>query len=100
MEYELAVPFHQRRADIPTIGRASTDSAIVGANAGLKYVMHQAEQVATTNATVLLLGETGTGKALVARSIHQRSARRQRSCVVVDCGALPASLIESELFGR
>jgi transcriptional regulator with GAF, ATPase, and Fis domain len=62
--------------------------------------MHRVEQVAPTNATVLLLGETGTGKELVARAIHQYSPRRHRSFVVVDCGALPSSLIESELFGR
>jgi formate hydrogenlyase transcriptional activator len=62
--------------------------------------MRRVEQVAATRATVLLLGETGTGKELVARAIHQQSRRRYKRFVVVDCGALPPSLIESQLFGR
>jgi len=78
----------------------SPDLTIVGASDPMRYVMRRVEQVAPTNATVLLLGETGTGKELVARAIHQNSPRRHRSFVVVDCGALPATLIESELFGR
>ena len=77
-----------------------SDRTIVGASAVLKYVMYRVEQVAATNATVLLLGETGTGKELVARAIHNQSPRRQKKFVVVNCGALPPSLIESELFGR
>ena len=84
----------------PVLEQFGADHAIVGTSDALKYVMHRVEQVAPTTATVLLLGETGTGKELVARAIHQRSPRRHRSFVVVDCGALPASLIESELFGR
>jgi transcriptional regulator with GAF, ATPase, and Fis domain len=72
----------------------------VGTSDALKSAKHRVELVAPTGATVLLLGETGTGKELVARSIHQKSPRRQRNFVVVDCGALPSSLIESELFGR
>jgi transcriptional regulator with GAF, ATPase, and Fis domain len=52
------------------------------------------------NATVLLLGETGTGKGVVARAIHSRSARKGRPMITVNCSALPATLVESELFGR
>ena len=77
-----------------------SDSTIVGSSDALRYVLFRVDQVAPTNASVLLLGETGTGKELIARAIHERSNRHHRSFVVVNCGALPASLIESELFGR
>ena len=100
MKHELAIPFPDRRGDVSSIEEIGPDAAIVGASDGLKSVMHQVQQVAPTAATVLLLGETGTGKALVARAIHQRSPRRHRRLVVVDCGALPVTLIESELFGH
>jgi transcriptional regulator with GAF, ATPase, and Fis domain len=76
------------------------DSEIVGTSHALKYVMYRVEQVAPTEATVLLLGETGTGKELIAKAIHRRSQRRNRPLVTVNCAALPANLIESELFGR
>jgi transcriptional regulator with GAF, ATPase, and Fis domain len=74
--------------------------AIVGESDALRYVMFRVDQVAATDATVLLSGETGTGKELLARAIHHRSPRRTRPLVVVNCAALPANLIESELFGR
>src|SRR5262245_38512225 len=73
---------------------------IVGEHDGLRTVFDRVNQVAVTDASVLLLGETGTGKELIARAIHQRSHRRHRPFVVVNCGAMPSSLIESELFGR
>jgi len=73
---------------------------IVGESKGLKAVTMAAKQVATTDATVLLLGETGTGKGMIANAIHQLSARRDRPLVTVNCSALPQNLIESELFGR
>ena len=100
MKHELGIPLPDQCADVPAIDEFGPDAAIVGASDGLKWVMHQVEQVAPTAATVLLLGETGTGKALVARAIHHRSPRRHRRFVVVDCGGLPATLIESELFGH
>jgi transcriptional regulator with GAF, ATPase, and Fis domain len=84
----------------PLVQPLGPDLGIVGASIALRHVMHRVEQVAPTNASVLLLGETGTGKELVARAIHHYSPRRHRNFVVVDCGALPSSLIESELFGR
>ena len=72
---------------------------LVGTSGSLGRVLAQVEQVATTDAPVLLLGETGTGKDLVARALHARSRRRERPLVTVNCAALPATLIESELFG-
>lgn len=73
---------------------------IVGESEAIKRVMAQVEQVAATDSTVLLLGETGTGKELFASRIHELSTRRGRSMVRVNCAAIPSTLIESELFGR
>jgi formate hydrogenlyase transcriptional activator len=87
------VPFSDAKA-----GGEST--AIVGESAAIRRVIEQIHQVAATDSTVLLLGETGTGKELLATEIHQRSMRRGRSMVRVNCGAIPTTLIESELFGR
>ena len=73
---------------------------IVGDSDALKYVLFRVRQVAPTDATVLILGETGTGKGMVAHAIHELSGRRERPMITVNCAALPANLIESELFGR
>jgi transcriptional regulator with GAF, ATPase, and Fis domain len=73
---------------------------IIGQSNAISYVFFRVEQVAPQDATVLLLGETGTGKGLVARAIHRRSARKDRPMITVNCTSLPANLIESELFGR
>jgi transcriptional regulator with GAF, ATPase, and Fis domain len=74
--------------------------AIVGADSGLRGVMRQVEQVANTSAPVLILGETGSGKEVVARAIHERSARAQGPILRVNCGAIPPELVDSELFGH
>jgi formate hydrogenlyase transcriptional activator len=73
---------------------------IIGQSDGLKYALYRAEQVAPANTTVLILGETGTGKELIAFAIHDMSPRKERPLVTVNCAALPGNLIESELFGR
>jgi formate hydrogenlyase transcriptional activator len=73
---------------------------IVGENRDLKAVLKQVETVAFTDATVLILGETGTGKELIARSIHTISRRRERTFVKLNCSAIPFGLLESELFGH
>jgi len=75
-------------------------SDIIGHSDAMSYVFFRVGQVASQHATVLLLGETGTGKGLVARAIHIRSARNERPMITVNCTAMPANLIESELFGR
>jgi PAS domain S-box-containing protein len=73
---------------------------IIGQSDGLKYVLYRAEQVAPLDTTVLILGETGTGKELIAAAIHRLSPRRDRALITVNCAALPVNLMESELFGR
>jgi PAS domain S-box-containing protein len=73
---------------------------IVGDSDALRQVKAQAEQVAPTNSTVLISGETGTGKELLARAIHYMSTRKDRTLVTVNCASLPPTLIDSELFGR
>ncbi len=75
-------------------------SEVIGQSQGMKKILAQVEQVAQTDSTVLILGETGTGKELLARSIHKLSRRRDRPLVTVNCASLPPTLIESELFGR
>jgi len=74
--------------------------SIVGKSVALKYVLYKVEQVTAADTTVLVLGETGTGKELVARAIHNNSPRRARPLVKVNCATLPSHLIESELFGH
>jgi PAS domain S-box-containing protein len=73
---------------------------IIGESDALKYVLNRVEQVVKTDATVLLLGETGVGKELIARAIHQKSSRSNGPLVKVNCAVLPEALVESELFGH
>jgi transcriptional regulator with GAF, ATPase, and Fis domain len=73
---------------------------LIGASAGFRRVMKEVDQVANSDATVLITGETGTGKELVARALHSRSRRKGRALVTVNCAALPSGLVESELFGH
>ena len=73
---------------------------IVGKSAALKQVLNQAKTVAPSDATVLILGETGTGKELIARAIHRMSSRKNSSLIKLNCAAIPDGLVESELFGH
>jgi transcriptional regulator with GAF, ATPase, and Fis domain len=80
--------------------RKRSGDEVVGANFGLKRVMHKVQQVAPLDSPVLLLGETGVGKDVIASAIHNLSARNNEPFVSVNCGAIPSTLIDSELFGH
>jgi transcriptional regulator with GAF, ATPase, and Fis domain len=93
--------FPSRAASPGVPGTASREQVdLVGDSGAFRYMRFRLEQVASTNATVLLLGETGTGKGMAAHVVHRLSPRREARFVSVDCTSLPATLIESELFGR
>lgn len=89
-----------KRSLLSRLGRSDLSDTIVGAEAGLRTVMEQVELVARSDVPVLLLGETGSGKEVVARAIHTRSARAGKPFLRVNCGAIPSELIDSELFGH
>src|SRR6266403_1580867 len=82
------------------IDRESMFEDIVGSSESLRKVLRQVAKIAPSDSTVLILGETGTGKELIARAIHKRSARAERAFIAVNCAAIPPSLIASELFGH
>ncbi|MDO9584842.1 MAG: sigma 54-interacting transcriptional regulator [Desulfomicrobium sp.] len=82
------------------VARKFNFGEIIGQSSAISQVFDKVEQIALLNTTVLLQGETGTGKGVVARAIHARSSRKDRPMVTINCTALPANLIESELFGR
>jgi formate hydrogenlyase transcriptional activator len=105
LDYYQVAASRQRLADERVylneeIRRGQNFEQIVGSSAALKNVLKQVAIVAPTDSTVLILGETGTGKELIARAIHNMSARRDHTFVKVNCAAIPLGLLESELFGH
>jgi formate hydrogenlyase transcriptional activator len=90
----------ERLSGRPERADSSFLDTIVGRRGSLRAILNQVEAVAGTNTTVLLSGETGTGKEVIARAIHELSPRRNRNLVKVNCAAMPAGLLESELFGH
>jgi formate hydrogenlyase transcriptional activator len=109
MSAGIANPIVNKLPELPWAQRPSPDSDagadsyfkdIVGNSAAIQRVLEQVTIVARTDATVLLHGETGTGKELIAQAIHNLSSRRQRTFIRMNCAAIPAGLLESELFGH
>lgn len=93
----LTVQTELLREELQTLHQ---DGTLIGEHQALKQVLREITQVAATNTTVLIMGETGTGKEIAARAIHAASHRRERPLVIVNCAAIPATLIESEFFGH
>src|SRR5690606_37077534 len=89
-----------RDALLTRLQRTDLSAPIIGESGGLATVMERVKQVAPTDAPVLILGETGSGKEVIARSIHAFSGRRAGPVVRVNCGAIPTELVDSELFGH
>ena len=89
-----------RRSLLTRLGRKTLGDTIVGVESGLRPIMERVELVAPSDAPVLIFGETGTGKELIARAIHNRSSRRNGPFDRVNCGAIPPELIDSQLFGH
>jgi hydrogenase-4 transcriptional activator len=90
----------ENRALRSRLGRHDISESIVGAGSGLRAVLERVEKVAPTDAPVLILGETGSGKEVIARAIHAHSPRSSGPIVRVNCGAIPSELVDSELFGH
>ncbi|MFM7107956.1 MAG: sigma-54 interaction domain-containing protein [Planctomycetaceae bacterium] len=89
-----------RRSLLSRLGRQDVTEEVVGDRTGLRHVMERVELVARSDVPVLILGETGTGKEVVARAIHSRSARAEGPFIRVNCGAIPPELVDSQLFGH
>jgi len=90
----------ENQALLSRLGRQDISESIVGAESGLRAVMQRVDKVAGTDTPVLILGETGSGKEVIARALHNRSPRHSGPIVRVNCGAIPTELVDSELFGH
>ena len=100
MGAQIALPATDTTRSTPWGSIPPADDDVIGASRGFRRVLEQVKLVAETDSTVLLLGETGTGKEVIATRIHELSARHTREMVRVNCAAIPSTLMESELFGR
>ncbi|MFO1096215.1 MAG: sigma-54 dependent transcriptional regulator [Planctomycetaceae bacterium] len=89
-----------RRSLLTRLGRKELSDTVVGSDSGLSQVLQRVRQIARSEVPVLILGETGTGKELIAREIHNHSARQHGPFIRVNCGAIPSELIDSQLFGH
>ncbi|MBA4367359.1 MAG: Fis family transcriptional regulator [Desulfobacterium sp.] len=104
LRYEEAILLiHQAREDLRYLQqdvKKISGNHVIGVNSGLKGVMNEVRQAASTNNPILLLGETGVGKGIIANAIHERSSRKEGLFLTVHCGSIPGSLLISELFGH
>ena len=99
MNYTLLTKVEKRQKLQNALHKSSLEGMLVGASKAIRGIRKTIEQIAPSNASVLVLGETGTGKELVAMSIHRLSPRSSGPFIAINCAAMPEGLLESELFG-
>src|SRR5690606_38169731 len=97
---QSAARYSQMRRKVDGVASRQADSVLVGASAGMRKLRAALDRLGDQDVPVLIQRESGTGKELVARALHERGARRRKRFVALNCGAIPESLIDSELFGH